>query len=67
MASNGHIDTQPLIGKVKMLINTQLKEVLKREQLPVSGVKAILQERIIARKCAVRPVDNKLPLDMSPI
>ena len=58
MASNGRIDTQPLIGKVKMLINTQLKEVLKREKLPVSGVKATLQERIITRKCAVRPVNS---------
>ena len=58
MASNGHIDTQPLVGKVKMLINTQLKEVLKKEKLPVSGVKATLQERIIARKYAVRPVES---------
>lgn len=52
MASDGFIDPQPLIGKVKMLINTQLKEVLKKEKLAVSGVKATLQERIIARKCA---------------
>ena len=51
MASNGLINPPALIGKVKILINTQLKDVLKREGLPVSGVKATLQERIINRGC----------------
>ena len=50
MASDGLINPQPLIAKVKMLINAQLKDVLKREGLPVSGLKSVLQERIISRK-----------------
>lgn len=53
MASDGLMNPQPLIGKVKMLINTQLKDVLRREKLPVSGAKAAMQERIIDRKCAI--------------
>lgn len=50
MASPGFHDAQALIGKVKLLINAQLKSVLKKAGLPVSGVKAAMQERIIARK-----------------
>lgn len=46
---SGPLDAHPVTTKVKTLINTQLKTVLKREGLPVSGVKATLQERIIAR------------------
>lgn len=37
-----------------MLINAQLKEILKREGLAVSGLKSVLQERIISRKFRVR-------------
>ncbi|KAL8795986.1 MAG: hypothetical protein Q9195_001562 [Heterodermia aff. obscurata] len=47
MASDGLFNPQPLIAKVKMLINLQLKDVLRREKLPVSGAKAALQERVI--------------------
>ncbi|MCJ1424368.1 SUMO ligase siz1 [Sticta canariensis] len=36
-----------MTAKVKTLINTQLKSVLKKEGLAVSGVKAAMQERII--------------------
>jgi E3 SUMO-protein ligase PIAS1 len=50
MASPGFHDAQALIAKVKILINAQLKSVLKKVGLPVSGVKAAMQERIIARK-----------------
>ena len=50
MASDGLINAQALVAKVKLLTNAQLKDVLKREGLPVSGVKQLLQERLIARK-----------------
>lgn len=50
MASISHGDVQSVAAKVKILINAQLKQVLKREGLPVSGVKAAMQERIIRRK-----------------
>lgn len=50
MASSGLLNQQPLNAKVKMLINAQLKDILKREGLAVSGLKAVLQERIISRK-----------------
>lgn len=46
---SGPLDAHSVTAKVKTLINTQLKTVLKREGLPVSGVKATLQERVIAR------------------
>ena len=48
-AMSGPLDAHSVTAKVKILINAQLKTVLKREGLPVSGVKATLQERIIAR------------------
>ncbi|KAL8829710.1 MAG: hypothetical protein Q9191_001863 [Dirinaria sp. TL-2023a] len=48
MASDSLINPQSLIAKVKLLTNAQLKDVLKREGLPVSGVKSLLQERLIA-------------------
>ena len=50
MASPGFHDSQIMIAKVKTLINAQLKSVLKKEGLAVSGVKATMQERIINRK-----------------
>ena len=39
------------IAKVKTLVNNQLKQILRKEGLPVSGAKATLQTRIIDRKC----------------
>lgn len=51
---SGPLDAHSVTAKVKTLINTQLKTVLKREGLPVSGVKATLQERIIARTSLFR-------------
>lgn len=51
MASQGPFqDTPAVIAKVKTLINAQLKSVLKKEGLGVSGVKAAMQDRIISRK-----------------
>lgn len=50
MASPGFHDIQNVKAKVKILINAQLKSVLKKEGLAVSGVKAAMQERIINRK-----------------
>ena len=50
MASPGFHDSHTMTAKVKTLINTQLKSVLKKEGLAVSGVKAAMQERIINRK-----------------
>lgn len=38
-----------LANKVKVLLNSDLKAVLKEEGLLVSGNKAVLQERIIER------------------
>ncbi|SLM35747.1 Zinc finger, RING/FYVE/PHD-type [Lasallia pustulata] len=46
---SGPADAHSVTAKVKTLINAQLKAVLKLEGLPVSGVKATLQERIIAQ------------------
>jgi len=38
-------------GKIKVLINNDLKEICRGEGLAVSGVKAQLQSRILERKC----------------
>ena len=61
MASDGLINPQSLIAKVKLLTNAQLKDVLKREGLPVSGVKSLLQERLIARKFESCNLGHLLP------
>ena len=50
MASAGPPDPDSVAIRVKTLINPQLREVLKKERLPVSGLKAALQVRIIDRK-----------------
>ncbi|PGG98551.1 E3 SUMO-protein ligase PIAS1 [Blastomyces parvus] len=49
MASTGQdtADSQRVIALVKSLLNAQLKDILRYEGLAVSGVKAVLQERII--------------------
>ncbi|KAL2369842.1 hypothetical protein RJ035_006403 [Blastomyces gilchristii] len=49
MASTGQdmADLQRVIALVKSLLNAQLKDILRYEGLAVSGVKAVLQERII--------------------
>ncbi|KKZ64984.1 hypothetical protein EMCG_09110 [[Emmonsia] crescens] len=51
MASTGQdtADLQRVIALVKSLLNAQLKDILRSENLAVSGVKAVLQDRIIER------------------
>ncbi|OJD12599.1 hypothetical protein AJ78_06842 [Emergomyces pasteurianus Ep9510] len=51
MASTGQdmTDLQRVIALVKSLINAQLKDILRSENLAVSGVKAVLQYRIVDR------------------
>ena len=50
MASLSAFDTNLVDQRVKTLVNAQLKTVLKREKLAVSGLKAAMQDRIIQRK-----------------
>ncbi|KAL2786036.1 PINIT domain-containing protein [Aspergillus keveii] len=47
MASGQASELQSVIALIKTLTNAQLKEILRVERLPVSGVKAALQMRII--------------------
>ncbi|KAL8771355.1 MAG: hypothetical protein Q9209_003261 [Squamulea sp. 1 TL-2023] len=47
MASHTVFDTHIAEQKVKTLVNAQLKSILKRERLLLSGVKAAMQTRII--------------------
>lgn len=47
MASAGPFNPDIVSAKVKTLMNNQLKTVLKKEGLPVSGAKAAMQTRII--------------------
>ncbi|KAL8873920.1 MAG: hypothetical protein Q9174_000667 [Haloplaca sp. 1 TL-2023] len=49
MASLSAFDTSLVDQRVKTLVNAQLKSVLKREKLAVSGLKAAMQDRIIQR------------------
>ena len=49
MASHS-LNPDPVIAQVKRLILTQLKVVLRSFNLPVSGPKATLQQRIINRE-----------------
>lgn len=54
MASGAHTLQQSRLtieAKIKSLINTDLKEICRGENLAVSGVKAQLQTRILARTC----------------
>ena len=51
MATPGPMNPEAVIGQAKRLINTQLKLVLKSWNLPVSGAKATLQQRIISGLC----------------
>ncbi|KAL8945142.1 MAG: hypothetical protein Q9211_000354 [Gyalolechia sp. 1 TL-2023] len=49
MASLSSFDTHLADQKVKTLVNAQLKAILKREKLAVSGLKAAMQNRIIGQ------------------
>lgn len=48
----------PLERQVKQLLNNDLKEICRREGLPISGVKAVLQNRVLDRKLFRRPKGN---------
>ena len=50
MTSVEPLNAEAVAAKVKTLINNQLKMILKKESLPVSGAKATLQTRIIDRE-----------------
>ena len=50
MASNSPFEIHLVEQKVKTLVNAQLKSILKRERLLVSGLKATMQTRIVDRK-----------------
>ena len=50
MTSVEPLNAEAVAAKVKTLINNQLKMILKKEQLPVSGAKAALQGRVIDRE-----------------
>ncbi|KAI4117818.1 MAG: hypothetical protein LQ345_002022 [Seirophora villosa] len=49
MASAPSFDTQNADQRVKTLVNAQLKIILKKEKLAVSGLKAAMQHRIISQ------------------
>jgi len=46
-----------LEAQVKRLVNNDLKEICRGENLAVSGVKAVLQQRILAGKLSSVPHD----------
>ncbi|MCJ1276899.1 SUMO ligase siz1 [Puttea exsequens] len=58
MATPGPANPETVSVKVKTLINSQLKQILKKEGLLVSGAKATLQSRIIDR-------ESRLPYDFA--
>ena len=71
MSSVEPVNAEAVAAKVKTLINNQLKMILKKESLPVSGAKATLQTRIINREsrpyyfhkdcCKVKDMDKWNP------
>lgn len=55
MASDPAFDTHNAEQRVKTLVNAQLKSILKKEKLAVSGLKAAMQSRITSRKLKQPP------------
>jgi E3 SUMO-protein ligase PIAS1 len=51
-------EAERLKGKIRQLINNDLKEICRSEHLAVSGVKAVLQQRVIAR--TLHPITSRL-------
>jgi hypothetical protein len=47
------IDLRSLEARIKLLLNAQLKRILRDQGLQVSGVKTELQVRVLARKGAL--------------
>jgi len=53
MASNPEyfkVQYAALEKQTKLLLNADLKDICKREGLPISGIKAALQNRVLSRK-----------------
>ena len=48
------IDLRSVEARIKLLLNAQLKGILRDQHLAVSGVKSELQIRLLARKAAKR-------------
>lgn len=48
-------DAHVVLIKIKTLINAQLKQVLRKEHLAVSGAKAAMQDRLTARGSPLLP------------
>ncbi|KAL8918816.1 MAG: hypothetical protein Q9208_007154 [Pyrenodesmia sp. 3 TL-2023] len=53
MASDSAFDTRNADQRVKTLVNAQLKSILKKEKLAVSGLKAAMQSRITSRSTSL--------------
>jgi hypothetical protein len=53
--TQAHDDVRAMIASVKTLTVEKLKNLLRFEALPLSGVKSELQIRIIARMSKFRP------------
>jgi E3 SUMO-protein ligase PIAS1 len=58
-------DIDKLGRKIKTLFNADLKEICRSENLPVSGVKAMLQNRILERESSGLPSPPRPPYSMS--
>lgn len=48
-----HEQAASLLTRIKPMTNQELKEILKAEGLPITGVKALLQQRISDRKTSL--------------
>lgn len=44
------VDLRPLEARIKLLLNAQLKGILRDQGLTISGVKTELQVRLLARE-----------------
>lgn len=62
MASAGALNPDIVSAKVKTLMNNQLKTILKKESLPVSGAKAAMQTRIINSESHTARFHNQIGL-----
>lgn len=49
--NQGQFETASSVTRVKMLLNKNLINICKDEKLSHSGVKMVLQSRIIGREC----------------
>ncbi len=56
MANNLTLQFQAdrLSSKVRGLVNAELKEICRKERLAVSGIKAVLQRRIVDRNATTQ-------------